>query len=135
MVQSVPQCLGSSVFGIDFQCNYCHSELIPFLVPPLVRKPVLNNPQLRNIWSNAFAVLANTSKIVVIGFSFQASDFYAAWLFRYALKGRTDVKVWIVNPHNPNPDFQDCMKRIFPCGYNGVFLGFHQIREVTHQVR
>jgi hypothetical protein len=131
VVPSVPQCLGSSVLAIDFQCNYCHSVLIPLLVPPLVQKPVMNNPQLRNIWSNAFAVLANASKVVVIGLSFQPSDFYAAWLFRYALEGRKDVKVWVVNPLNEDPGFRDRMKHIFSNGYDDSFLRFDQICEVV----
>jgi hypothetical protein len=130
VVRSVPQSLGSSAVGIDFQCNYCHSELNPFLIPPSAQKPVMNNPRLRNIWGNAFAVLANAQKIVVIGFSFQPSDFYAAWLFRYALRYRKDIKVWVVNPDNGRPDFRDRMKGIFINGYDGSCLGFDQINDV-----
>ncbi len=130
VVPSVPQCLGTSALGIDFQCNYCSSELIPFLVPPLVQKPVMDNPQLRNIWGNAFALIANASKIVVIGFSFQPSDFYAAWLFRYALRYKKDVKVWVVNPQNKYQEFRDRMKSIFVNGFDGSYSCFGQINEV-----
>jgi hypothetical protein len=130
VVSSVTQCLGSSVFGIDFQCNYCHSGLIPFLVPPLVQKPVMDIPQLRNIWGNAFALLANASKIVVIGFSFQPSDFYAAWLFRYALKYTKHAKVWVVNPQNSQPEFRDRMKSIFASRYDGSYSSFDHINDV-----
>ncbi len=130
VVPSVTQCLGSSVLGIDFQCNYCHSELIPFLVPPLVQKPVMNNPQLRNIWGNAFALLANASRIVVIGFSFQPSDFYAAWLFRYALRYTKDAKVWVVNPQNRHREFRDRMKSIFGNGCDTSYADFEQINNV-----
>lgn len=126
---SVTQCLGSSALGIDFQCNYCHTELIPFLVPPFVQKPVIANPQLRNIWGNAFALLANASKIVIIGFSFQPSDFYAAWLFRYALKYRKDVKVWLVNPQNNHQEFRNRMDSIFANGYDSSCSGFDQISD------
>ena len=92
ILDSVAQCLAVSAWNIDFQCNYCHGELTALLVPPLAQKPVMNNPHLRNIWGNAFAVLANATTIVIIGFSFQPSDFYAAWLFRYALKYRQMLK-------------------------------------------
>ena len=134
VVPSVPQCLLVSAVGVDFQCNYCHTELVPFLVPPLVQKPVMTNPALRNIWSNAFAVLANASRIVVIGLSFQPSDFYAAWLFRHALNGRRDVKVWVVNPDNKNPTFRDRLRGIFRNGYDDSFFRIDEIANVLQSV-
>jgi hypothetical protein len=130
IVGSVIQCLAVSAWRYDFQCNYCHGELTPLLVPPLAQKPVMNNPHLRNIWGNAFAILANAAKVVIVGFSFQPSDFYAAWLFRYALKYRQGVKVVVVNPGNANPNFQARMRSIFGQNYDPTWDNFSQIDEI-----
>jgi hypothetical protein len=137
VVPSVGQCLGSSAIGVPFQCNYCHSYLVPFIVPPLVEKRVMTEPHLRNIWGNAFALLQDASKIVVIGFSFQPSDFYATWLFRYALKGRSNAKVWVVNPLNDpakagHSEFRERMSNIFVNGYDETCFGFHQVGDVLN---
>ena len=90
----------------------------------------MNNPHLRNIWGNAFAILANASKVVIIGFSFQPSDFYAAWLFRYALKFRQGAKVIVVNPENTNDAFQARMRSIFGQRYDSAWVNFGQIEDV-----
>ena len=114
----------------QLSCNYCHGDLSTLLAPPLTQKPVMSNPHLRNVWGNAFAVLANAAKIVIIGFSFQPSDFYAAWLFRYALRYRPDAKVLVVNPENADTSFQTRMKAIFGHRYDGTWTTFSQINEI-----
>lgn len=95
--------------------------------------PVMNNPHLRNIWENAFAVLANAAKIVIIGFSFQPSDFYAAWLFRYALKYRQDAKVLVVNPGNTDTAFQERMQSIFGHRCDRRWNNFTQIDQIIRR--
>ena len=134
VVSSIEQCLGSSAIGINFQCSYCYSELIPFLVPPLVQKPVMNDPQLRNIWGNALAVLANAARVVVIGFSFQPSDFYAAWLFRRALERRKDIRISVVNPLNKKQRFGERMRSIFVNGYDDSLQTFDQVHEAIKRL-
>jgi len=131
VLTSITQCLASSAWSINFQCNYCHSELTALLVPPLSQKPIMNNPHLRNIWGNAFAVLANAAKIVIIGFSFQPSDFYAAWLFRYGLHYRQDARVLVVNPANKSDSaFQVRMESIFGTRYDGTWTEFDQLDQI-----
>jgi hypothetical protein len=131
ILPSIAQCLAISTWDVNFQCNYCHGELSTLIVPPLTQKPVMNNPHLRNVWGNAFAVLANAARVVIIGFSFQPSDFYAAWLFRYALKYRPDAKVLVVNPANTDTSFQARMKAIFGHHYDGTWTAFSQIDEIV----
>ena len=93
------QALGLSQWG-DPVCDYCEGALSSYLIPPLLNKPVLRDRIARNIWSNALSILSSATKIVVIGYSFPATDFYSEWLFRMALRGRGNTKVWIVNPLN-----------------------------------
>jgi hypothetical protein len=135
LISSVPQALGSSALGIPFQCNYCHSQLSAYLVPPLAQKRVVTDPFLRNVWGNAFALLEAATRVIVIGVSFQPSDFYAAWLFRYALNHRADVKILVVNPlneptHPLHGAFRERMKSIFAHGYDDTFQRFDQIAEI-----
>jgi hypothetical protein len=130
VLNSVSQCLAVSAFSTDFQCGYCQGELTALLVPPLAQKPVMNNPHLRNIWGNAFGVLANASRVVIIGFSFQPSDFYAAWLFRYALRYRPDTRVVVVNPDNKKEEFQERMRGLFGDRYDGRWHHFDQVGEM-----
>jgi len=132
--QAIAQCLGSSTFSIDFQCNYCHEDLTTLLVPPLAQKPILGTPYLRNLWSNVFAVLANAARIVIIGFSFQPSDFYASWLFRYALRHNRDAKVLVVNPDNAKDEFRNRMRAIFGDQYDGRWTGVQQINDIIQTV-
>jgi hypothetical protein len=134
VILDIGQCLAVSSWGIDFQCNYCHGELSALLVAPLAQKPVMNNSHLRNIWGNALAVLANAAKIVVIGFSFQPSDFYAAWLFRHALQYQKDAEVLVVNPANADPTFQSRMQNIFGHRYNPKWTSFTQIDQIIRQL-
>lgn len=135
------QCLAMSQHGADFTCVCCNGLLTPYLVPPLLNKPILRDKISRNIWSNALAILRSASKIVIIGYSFPATDFYSEWLFRTALKEPRDVKVWVVNPLNDphcNEDRTVFQKRVANItAYRDVtkYYKFHQISEVLADVR
>lgn len=130
-----------SQHGKDYTCLHCAGLLTPYLIPPLLNKLVLRDRISRNIWSNALAVLRSASKIVVIGYSFPATDFYSEWLFRTALKGYRDVKIWIVNPLNDPQKGEDGTafeKRMTSVTlHKGVtkYLRFDQINEVLDDVR
>ena len=89
---------------------------------------------LRKIEQTTDVRRETASKIVVIGLSFQPSDFYAAWLFRHALEGRKNVKVWIVNPGNSSPEFKERMKGIFTNGYDDSFTKFAEIDSLMQAI-
>jgi hypothetical protein len=72
-------------------------------------------------------------KVVIIGFSFQPSDFYAAWLFRYALRYRPDTRVVVVNPDNKKEAFQERMRGLFGDRYDGRWHRFDQIGEMLQE--
>ena len=61
-------------------CNYCGSNTIPLIVPPLLHKPILEDSLIRAIWGLARQKLSDAAAVVVIGFSAQPTDFYASWL-------------------------------------------------------
>lgn len=94
----------------------------------------------RNIWSNALAILRSASKIVIIGYSFPATDFYSEWLLRTALKGYRDVKIWVVNPLNDSDKddgsaFEERMSVITQHKKVTKYYRFDQINEVLAGVR
>jgi hypothetical protein len=141
VVTDVTHCLAMSQHGVDYTCLYCAGLLTPYLIPPLLNKLVLRDKISRNIWSNALAILRSASKIVIIGYSFPATDFYSEWLFRTALKGFREVKVWVVNPLNDPQKGED--GNAFEKRMTGItghrkitkYYKFDQINEVLEGVR
>ncbi|MBI4457176.1 MAG: hypothetical protein HY644_14945 [Acidobacteria bacterium] len=117
------------------QCKTCRSAITCFMIPPLVNKPVLENWVARSIWGHAFDTLVRAKNVVIIGFSFQPTDFYAQWLFRSALQANLQANVWIVNPLNdPNKsghtDFESRMTQIFGQRCRFDFLRFEEIAKI-----
>ncbi|MDX6577836.1 MAG: hypothetical protein QOE96_3789 [Blastocatellia bacterium] len=134
------ECLAMSQHGKDYICLYCAGLLTPYLIPPLLNKLVLRDKISRNIWSNALAILRSASKIVIIGYSFPATDFYSEWLFRTALKGYRDVKIWVVNPLNDSDNddggaFEKRMSIITQHKKVTNYYRFDQINEILSDVR
>ena len=132
---SVGQCLGSSILGVDFKCDRCESPLDAILIPPLLNKPIMREKVFRVIWGNAYSTISRAKNIVVIGFSFPPTDFYAAWLFRAALQRNEEAKIWMVNPSNKashplHDSFRERMESIFVNGYNDKYYMFDQLEEI-----
>jgi hypothetical protein len=122
-------------------CNQCGAETIPLLVPPILKKPVIEKGVIRAIWGQARYRLELASKVVIIGFSATPSDFYAAWLFRSTVGARPvhPVEIFVVNPMNSpdHPDHESFRKRmtsIFPRGYNSDFQLFSQVDSILERV-
>lgn len=70
----------------------------PFIVPPLLDKTVLlKHKTLRVIWNIARESLENADELVFIGYSLPVTDFSVEFLFRQAVKERTE-KVTVVAP-------------------------------------
>jgi hypothetical protein len=140
VVTDVMQSLAMSQHGADYTCLYCAGLLTPYLIPPLLNKLVLRDKISRNIWSNALSILRSASKIVIIGYSFPATDFYSEWLFRTDLKGFGEVKVWVVNPLNDQRGedgtaFEKRMTSITMSRRVTKYYRFDQINEVLADVR
>ncbi|MEJ2010299.1 MAG: hypothetical protein P8Z30_19450, partial [Acidobacteriota bacterium] len=111
--------------GGELRCKSCASEMIPFIVPPILKKPITGNQVLRTIWGHAMQKLKEASVLVVVGFSAAPSDFYARWLLRSAVgtREKREVDVYVINPTNdPNSEYhQDFARRmatVFPRGYD-----------------
>lgn len=102
------QCLDRAL-GIhvgDESCPYCGSATAPVIVPPLLRKPITDDPTIRNVWGLSRQKLCDADVVVLIGFSAAPTDFYASWLLRSAVGVRPDAEVFIVNPES-DPEHQN----------------------------
>ncbi len=103
----IQTCLWYAEGLTGWKCNRCGSEMIPWLIPPVLRKPIAENWMSRAIWGLAKVRLEAATKAVVIGFSAAPTDFYASWLLRSTLGIRKNVEVFVVNPADGQPDFEN----------------------------
>jgi hypothetical protein len=129
---NVQHCLSVSEGIGGLICQKCGSDMNPIIIPPLLRKPVVEDPAIRSAWGLARAKLESASKVVVIGFSAAPTDFYSAWLLKSAVGTRTNVEVIVINPSNKDADknhdeFTRRMNSIFLRGYGSDLHEFSQI--------
>ncbi len=125
----------------DVTCERCGSSMVPFLIPPLLSKPITDDPLTRAIWGHAKRRLENCSQAVLIGFSAAPTDFYAAWLLRSTLGIRPpeEVEIFVVNPQNdPGREdadqFRQRMVSIFPRGYNSDYRVFSEVPTILERI-
>lgn len=134
LAQNTQECL-SRFLGIhseDETCLQCGSEMVALIVPPLLKKPIINNWIFRSIWGMARRRLQEATEVFIIGYSAPPSDFYASWLLQSTIGPRKDLKPIVVNPANSPTDsnyesFRIRMNALFPHGYDGGFLTFDQL--------
>jgi hypothetical protein len=131
--------------GIHFvgegSCGRCGSAMIPFIVAPILKKPVTENSVLRTVWGLALQKLEEATTVVIVGFSAAPSDFYAKWLLRSAaeIRGEKGVNILVVDPandgaHERHDEFQSRMAAIFPHGYNDDYRTFSQVRDILSNI-
>lgn len=131
-IANVQQCLGWASGSEEVTCWQCGSIMSQVIVPPLLRKPITDDPVIRSAWGLARERLAAASKVVVVGFSAAPTDFYAAWLLNSTVGARDGVEVIVINPanaegHKDHQGFRSRMAGIFPRGYNHRLLEFSEI--------
>ena len=132
--QDQDRTLYMSATGSIQRCRVCQSEETLVLIPPLLHKPVLQMPIFKSIWANALIRLRNATNLVMIGYSFPPTDFYAAWLIKKAIEGDDDIKVWIVNPMNKKKNFRERMSNIFRFGFEHNHTSFDQIQGILTKI-
>ncbi len=122
-------------------CNQCGAEMNLLLVPPVLKKPVIEKGVIRAVWGQARYRLETANRVVILGFSVAPTDFYAAWLLRSTVgtKPAHSVEIFVVNPqnspdHSEHEDFRNRMASIFPRGYNSEYQEFSQIDEILERV-
>jgi hypothetical protein len=122
-------------------CNQCGAEMNVLLVPPILKKPVIEKGVIRAVWGQARHRLQMADKIVIVGFSAAPTDFYASWLLRSTIgtKPAHAAEILVVNPQNStehpgNEDFRMRMASIFPRGYNSEYQTFSQIDSILERV-
>lgn len=79
--------------NIDFTPNH-HRYTIPSFLPPLKLKPVLGKNFITN-WYNAAKAIEDSEKIIIIGYSFSASDEHFNGLLRACINNK---EIIIIDP-------------------------------------
>lgn len=137
LVRDTGECLNRSlgIHAEDEDCLLCGSEKVALIVPPLLKKPIVDNWIFRSIWGMARRRLEEATHVVIIGYSAPPSDFYARWLLQSKIGTRRDIKPIVVNPANrqDHPDFKEFtgrMRALFPHGYDSTFLTYDQLDDV-----
>jgi hypothetical protein len=125
-------CLKWNAGDEDATCQQCGSVLNPVIIPPLLRKPITEDPVIRCAWGLPKERLSNASRVVVIGFSAAPTDFYTSWLLRSTVGAREDVEIEVINPCNDegqtgHDEFKRRMDSIFLKGYGSKLCRFAQI--------
>jgi len=128
-------CLAWKLGNENADCPQCGSDMNPVIIPPLLRKPITEDPIIRSAWGLARNQLMDASQVVVIRFSAAPTDFYASWLLRSTVGTRDDVHVEIINPCNADDHacydgFKRRMDSIFLGGYSSSLHAFSQIESV-----
>jgi len=79
------------------QCGNKHGE--PFIVPPTSQKFICRGTFLHKLWLIARKKLPSCKRLIFVGYSFPATDFYSEWLFRqiYFIDGQ-QPEIIVVNP-------------------------------------
>jgi hypothetical protein len=106
--------------GSLFQkCPECGAALgEPFIIPPTSRKMIRRGSRIHRLWMLAREQLGYCSRIVFIGYSFPATDFYSEWLFRQLYFVEADRPEIVV----VNPDIMDD-KSVVAARYERLFRG------------
>lgn len=74
--------------------RYLYADLTPLVIPPTSSKsPFYGNMALRSLWADAAAALHRADELVVIGYSFPASDQQVTTLIRTALPPGKTIRV------------------------------------------
>ena len=76
----------------EILCYKCGSEMNPIIVPPLLRKPIVEDAAIRSAWGLARMKLKSASRVVAVGFSAAPTDFYTSWLLRSTVGTRKTLK-------------------------------------------
>ena len=83
-----------------YKCPRCDNERgEPFIVPPTSQKFISRGTVLHKLWLIARNKLPLCRRLIFVGYSFPATDFYSEWLFRqiYFIDGQRP-EIIIVNP-------------------------------------
>ena len=119
-------------------CPQCGSDMSPVIIPPLLRKPIMEDPVIRSAWGLARGRLMDASKVVVVGLSAAPTDFYTSWLLRSTVGTRDSVRVEVINPcnaegHTGHKEFKTRMDSIFLRNYLSNLREFSQIESTFGQ--
>jgi hypothetical protein len=125
-------CLSWNESGQNATCPHCGSDMNPVIIPPLLRKPIMDDPMIRSAWGLAKRLLIDASRVIVIGLSAAPTDFYASWLLRSTVGTRKNVEIEVVNPSNKDDreghrEFSRRMNSIFLRGYGNQLHEFSQL--------
>lgn len=76
--------------------DHCCHRLSRVIIPPTLMKNYQSIPFIPTLWHQAREVLKQASEIIVIGYSFPATDFRSNWMFRKAMVDNNNLKKVII---------------------------------------
>ena len=79
------------------RCGECFESVQPYLIPPLLNKPVRGNPYVQRSWTRAKEIFSDADRICIWGYSLPPTDYWANWLIQNAWRGRCE-KLVVINP-------------------------------------
>lgn len=95
------------VFKFLRQPNTIKKDLVPYIVPPTVKKTI-DSDELQKIWNDVYYVLSHTNEINILGYSLPNIDLNSRYIFRSAIRENDSYKTakrrkrqfLIVNPND-----------------------------------
>ena len=84
----------------DFpELDYENREVfLPLIITPVLNKPYDGHQVFRQVWAQALDVLKDTTRLVVVGYSFPPTDFHIRRLLRMAFADHRLIELVVVNP-------------------------------------
>lgn len=93
----------------------CHRHVIPSLVPPLKLKPILSQKYIE-IWAKSAKLIHESTKVVVIGYSFNNADEH----FNDIVRNGSSRKYDIISPDALSESYLRRIEKVFGISINNL---------------
>ena len=113
----------SHIRGIG-NIDYTGEILLPLILTPMLDKPYLAHPLLRELWKKARLELGKCKKLVIAGYSFPPTDFHVRLLLREVFSMCGPEELCVINP-----DLSVIPKAKDLCNYSGPVMACANLDE------
>lgn len=120
------------VNGDDFDVEWFENvytdkaKITPMIVPPMIGKMAVNSV-ISSQWTAALDALAGAREILVIGYSFPATDVFMTRLLTEGLKNNQDLRSFVIADRQPVEDWKDRMRAMFSQTSRATKVGYLSI--------
>ncbi len=108
----------------EILCGECREKLSPLIIPPGLNKPIGKIFPVRRLWNFAIDEIHNAEIIIIWGYSYPPTDFYADWLFREGRKSKNLKEVIVINPEVEKQEYRAKFEDI----YQGISVKFNYFK-------